>query len=99
MPFCPKCGKEIEQDAVYCQNCGSLLAQQPNQPTTDFAPSKLEDFSSKLENCPICGGAMEKGTFRGIGGKGISTFWGPTDWSGWWGPRGKESSGAFSMWT
>jgi len=26
--FCPKCGQHIEEDSMFCQNCGSILSQQ-----------------------------------------------------------------------
>lgn len=29
--FCPKCGKEIEDDAVVCVHCGRSLKQQPEE--------------------------------------------------------------------
>ncbi len=27
MPYCPKCGKEVSEDAVYCPNCGASLKE------------------------------------------------------------------------
>lgn len=32
MPFCSKCGTAVDQDAVYCPNCGTRLTQQPQPP-------------------------------------------------------------------
>ena len=26
MPFCPKCGKEVEEKAAFCSNCGEALS-------------------------------------------------------------------------
>ena len=28
MPFCPRCGKEVEPNAAFCSNCGAALTQQ-----------------------------------------------------------------------
>lgn len=27
MPYCPKCGKEVAEEAIYCPNCGENLKQ------------------------------------------------------------------------
>lgn len=29
MPFCPKCGKLVEEDSIYCTNCGATISIQP----------------------------------------------------------------------
>ena len=37
MPFCPKCGKQVEENALFCPSCGAALTQQP-QPTQPIQP-------------------------------------------------------------
>jgi uncharacterized RDD family membrane protein YckC len=51
MPYCPKCGKEVQADAKFCTNCGATL-----EPTTATAPapsgyappSPLADLGSRI---------------------------------------------------
>jgi hypothetical protein len=31
MPYCPKCGKQTREDALFCSNCGASLTKQPMQ--------------------------------------------------------------------
>ena len=38
MPFCSKCGRQVEENASFCQNCGAALTQQP-QPTQYSQPT------------------------------------------------------------
>lgn len=38
MFFCPRCGKLVQEDALYCPNCGATLTQQP-QPTQSPIPT------------------------------------------------------------
>ena len=41
LPYCPKCGTQIDQNDVYCSSCGMLLTQQPTQPSApSYVPSR-----------------------------------------------------------
>ena len=33
MPYCPKCGRQVEENVLYCPNCGASLTQQTTQST------------------------------------------------------------------
>lgn len=35
MPFCPDCGKEIRESAVFCPSCGTELASREARPITE----------------------------------------------------------------
>jgi uncharacterized RDD family membrane protein YckC len=54
MPYCPKCGKEIRSDAIFCTNCGTTLeigaASPPSAPTPSgyIPPSPLGDLGSRI---------------------------------------------------
>jgi len=39
MPNCPKCGALVDEDAVFCTNCGNALPQQPTQPQSSQTTS------------------------------------------------------------
>lgn len=41
MPNCPKCGALLDDDAVFCSNCGSALSQQLTQPPSSQATSPV----------------------------------------------------------
>jgi hypothetical protein len=43
MPYCPKCGNEVSEQAKFCSNCGQELAQ----PATKEAKPPSEKYSSK----------------------------------------------------
>ena len=40
MPFCQKCGRQVEENASFCPNCGAPLTQQPQpeQPSQPTVP-------------------------------------------------------------
>ena len=50
MPYCPKCGKEIQQNALFCPSCGFNLtpaaAPNPSQPFTPNVTGEDTDRSS-----------------------------------------------------
>jgi len=33
MPYCPKCGEEVSEDAQFCQNCGAALKEGVKEPS------------------------------------------------------------------
>jgi len=37
MPFCPKCGSQVSEDAQYCPNCGTLIGK-PEPPSAPPTP-------------------------------------------------------------
>ena len=36
MPFCPKCGTQVPENAVFCSSCGNSLGQQAAPPKSEF---------------------------------------------------------------
>ena len=54
MKYCPYCGAQNEDNAVYCPNCGANLAQPvsqsnytpPADPTYNYAPPRPEPYSN-----------------------------------------------------
>ena len=45
MPFCPKCGKQVEENASFCPSCGAPLTQQQlTQPTHIIAEFHYWDY-------------------------------------------------------
>ena len=61
MAFCKKCGKELEQDAVFCTNCGTSVTSKSNERKEVYdgsihkCPSCGEILKSFMVNCPACG--------------------------------------------
>lgn len=50
MKYCPNCGKANVEDAICCQNCGSLFAQPPASPFEPETPEETEtEESTKTE--------------------------------------------------
>ncbi len=49
MAFCPKCGREVEQDTRFCPACGASLNTEGEQPKTDFS-QKASDTFKKAED-------------------------------------------------
>jgi hypothetical protein len=47
MPFCRKCGKEIETDARFCKFCGANQLVAPIQPTVPPTPSPTIGLETK----------------------------------------------------
>jgi len=41
MPFCPKCGSKVPEDAQYCPNCGAPIGK-PEPPTVQPVPTAAE---------------------------------------------------------
>lgn len=56
MAYCQKCGKEINDDADVCVNCGTLVAPKNNTNTTDRPASALEIIITIL--IPIVGAVL-----------------------------------------
>jgi hypothetical protein len=53
--YCPKCGAQLPDDAVFCMKCGAGLATaQPKQPASSMAPV-LAPLEAKSLKCPHCG--------------------------------------------
>ena len=50
MPFCPKCGSTVDENAQYCPNCGTLLKpeQAPGVPPTAGAPPRQRSFLERI---------------------------------------------------
>ena len=53
--YCPKCGTELPDDAVFCIKCGaSLTASQPKENTVPSVPV-IAPLEAKSLKCPHCG--------------------------------------------
>jgi zinc-ribbon domain len=39
MPFCPNCGKEVQEDSQFCPQCGFLLKRSASVAASDIKPS------------------------------------------------------------
>jgi len=51
MSFCPRCGQLVQEDVVYCPNCGAPITQQPqgSQPTSlSHALTRAEEHVQKV---------------------------------------------------
>ncbi|MCZ3365147.1 MULTISPECIES: zinc-ribbon domain-containing protein [Methanobacterium] len=52
MIFCPKCGKENNEEAKFCQYCGTKLTSLENKKP---AQKRLQAEKIWIEKCPVCG--------------------------------------------
>jgi len=53
--YCPKCGAQLPDDALFCIKCGaSLAAPQPKQPEASTTPV-IAPLEAKSLKCPHCG--------------------------------------------
>lgn len=57
MSVCPKCGKELEEGAKVCDECGTSLYK------TVLCPNCRIESSTESDTCPICGTPLPK-TFQ-----------------------------------
>jgi uncharacterized membrane protein YvbJ len=48
MPYCPRCGSEVESDAKFCPKCGSSLSAAPPR-----VPSEKREKEEKEERCEV----------------------------------------------
>lgn len=54
--FCYKCGKVIDEGAVYCQYCGACIHQNDSQPSKQEMMRKLKRFKATEKcTCLECG--------------------------------------------
>jgi len=52
--FCPKCGAELPDDAVFCMKCGTNIAAEKKAATT-AQESVVAPAAAKALDCPSCG--------------------------------------------
>ena len=66
--FCKKCGKQIDDDAIFCKYCGAKLAEvkidepveQIEKEETEKAPNKRKEvFDGEIHKCPNCGEVLD----------------------------------------
>ncbi|MDA4136352.1 MAG: zinc ribbon domain-containing protein [Thaumarchaeota archaeon] len=55
--FCPKCGSQNPDGAVFCMKCGASLSGQPQSPQSQSAPKApvLAPMDATSLKCPNCG--------------------------------------------
>lgn len=51
--FCQHCGKELDQDAVFCPNCGTRVSADPNGTSASPAQEKDEFFKAAPAPAPV----------------------------------------------
>ncbi len=51
--LCPRCGKENDKKANFCQNCGTKLTHLENKKTVPKGPQVMGKIW--IEKCPVCG--------------------------------------------
>ncbi len=68
MPYCPKCGNQVEDTMTFCPRCGaSLKAETPAQPAPAPAPQRAEKAEKQEKQEPEKGEKHEKGRFGFVG--------------------------------
>jgi uncharacterized membrane protein YvbJ len=61
MPYCPKCGNEINETMAFCPNCGIMLKGPPSDQTASSQPNTQEKDEKKENNqLPEKGEKQEK---------------------------------------
>lgn len=48
--YCPKCGKKVKEDSLYCNFCGNKIDEIKIEPVTDKNESKPSDSKPKSKN-------------------------------------------------
>lgn len=56
--FCSKCGKQIDNDAIFCKFCGSSTFSNISSANNAESGSKGQ-FAGKISKCPNCGEAID----------------------------------------
>ena len=56
--YCKKCGKQIDDDAVFCPFCGSKQKNESNVSETDTGKRKIS-FDGEIIKCPNCGEVLK----------------------------------------
>ncbi len=71
MPYCPKCGNQVEDNMTFCPRCGApLKVEAPVQAAPAVAPQrgeKAEKGEKNEKNEPEKGEKHEKGRFGFVG--------------------------------
>lgn len=55
MIFCPKCGKENDKEANFCQYCGTKLTHSEDKKITQKESQIVGKSKIWIEKCPVCG--------------------------------------------
>lgn len=73
MPYCPKCGNQVEENMTFCPRCGASLKLETPRPTPPPPPpsyhkdEKSEKGEKNEKNEPEKGEKHEKGEFGFVG--------------------------------
>ena len=70
MITCPKCNAPLEDDAIFCNRCGTPVAREQPQPAAPaaapvFCPNCGQKVDADTEFCPNCGSRVSSGSGNG----------------------------------
>lgn len=75
--FCPKCGKEVEEDAKFCGYCGYEFVKEKDTATitTTLCPNCGAELEEDAIYCTKCGYELPERKVEEKGGREEGGFW------------------------
>ena len=67
MKFCTNCGKQLNDDAKFCDTCGAPVSGTQTPPPTPVAEkkeSRKQVFEGDIHKCPNCGTVLTSGIIK-----------------------------------
>lgn len=67
MKFCTNCGKQLNDDAKFCDTCGAPISGTQTPPPTPVAEkneSRKQVFEGDIHKCPNCGTVLTSGIIK-----------------------------------
>ena len=55
MRYCIQCGAPLQEDALFCPQCGAACAPAPSEPARDARTAEAAPAAETLRLCPRCG--------------------------------------------